>query len=103
MDWFLKVGGINQHSQNAYIERFNKTKRYSAVFPEDLVGTILKNFTNENDIIYDPFMGTGTTAVVSARMNRTWLGSEINEEYCKTTAKRVATEKAQLKIGLMDY
>jgi len=77
-------------------------KDHSAVFPEELVSTILINFTKEHDLIYDPFMGTGTTAVVSARYNRKWIGSEINEEYCKKITKRVAIEKAQLKIGLLD-
>jgi site-specific DNA-methyltransferase (adenine-specific) len=64
-------------------------KNHSAVFPEKLVQTILTNFSNENDIIYDPFMGTGTTAHVSKTMNRRWIGSEINEEYCKTITERV--------------
>ena len=64
-------------------------KNHSAVFPEKLVQTILSNFTNENDIVYDPFMGTGTTAVVSAKLNRHWIGSEINKEYCQTILERV--------------
>lgn len=64
-------------------------KNHSAVFPEKLVETILTNFTDENDIIYDPFMGTGTTALVSKVLNRKWIGSEINEEYCKTITQRV--------------
>jgi len=112
---FEKSNAISRQFANANFERGTLSdiwnikrgkkidKDHSAVFPEDLVGTILKNFTKENEIIYDPFMGTGTTAVVSARMNRQWLGSEINEEYCKTITKRVATEKAQLKMGLMDF
>jgi len=64
-------------------------KNHSAVFPEKLVETILKNFSNENDIVYDPFMGTGTTAYVSSILNRRWLGSEINEDYCKVIENRV--------------
>jgi site-specific DNA-methyltransferase (adenine-specific) len=67
-------------------------KNHSAVFPEKLVETILTNFTNENDIIYDPFMGTGTTALVSKVLNRRWIGSEINEEYCQTITQRVKDE-----------
>ena len=67
-------------------------KNHSAVFPEKLVETILTNFTEENDIIYDPFMGTGTTALVSKELNRRWIGSEINEEYCKTITQRINNE-----------
>ncbi len=68
-------------------------KSHSAVFPEKLVQTILANFSNENDIVYDPFMGTGTPAFVSSRMNRKWIGSEINLEYCKTTTERIKSNE----------
>lgn len=68
-------------------------KNHSAVFPEKLVQTVLTNFTNENDIVYDPFMGTGTTGFVASRMNRKWIGSEINSEYCKTALKRIKSSE----------
>jgi site-specific DNA-methyltransferase (adenine-specific)/modification methylase len=58
-------------------------KGHSAVFPSELVRTILENFSNEGDLIYDPFMGTGTTAVVAKGMKRNYIGSEISEECCK--------------------
>ena len=44
---------------------------------------ILENFSKEEDIIYDPFMGTGTTAIVAKKMNRYYIGSEISSEYCE--------------------
>ena len=65
------------------------TQGHSAVFPEKLVETIITNFSNENDIVYDPFMGTGTTAFVSNLLNRRWLGSEIIPEYCQIINERV--------------
>jgi site-specific DNA-methyltransferase (adenine-specific)/modification methylase len=64
-------------------------KSHSAVFPEKLVETILENFSNEGDIVYDPFMGSGTTAVVSKRMNRKYLGSELSSNYCELVNKRL--------------
>jgi len=67
-------------------------KSHTAVFPERLVGKILRNFTKENDIIYDPFMGTGTTARVCKDMNRNYIGSEISEEYCEIIKKRLAQQ-----------
>jgi site-specific DNA-methyltransferase (adenine-specific)/modification methylase len=54
---------------------------HSAVFPEELVKTIINNFSNEGDLIYDPFMGTGTTAVVAKKLNRNFIGSELTEKY----------------------
>jgi site-specific DNA-methyltransferase (adenine-specific)/modification methylase len=68
-------------------------KNHGAVFPEKLVETILTNFSDENDLIYDPFMGTGTTAKVSSLFNRKWIGSEINKEYCEIINQRVEITK----------
>jgi site-specific DNA-methyltransferase (adenine-specific) len=64
-------------------------KSHGAVFPEKLVSTILENFSDEGDIVYDPFMGSGTTAVVSQKMNRKWLGSELSPNYCELIQKRI--------------
>jgi len=64
-------------------------KSHGAVFPEKLVSTILENFSNEGDIIYDPFMGSGTTGVVSKKLNRKWLGSELSPNYCELIQKRI--------------
>jgi site-specific DNA-methyltransferase (adenine-specific)/modification methylase len=64
-------------------------KSHSAVFPEKLVSTILLNFSNEGDIVYDPFMGSGTTGVVSQKLNRKWIGSELSPKYCELIQKRI--------------
>ena len=64
-------------------------KSHGATFPEELVSTILENFSNEGDIVYDPFMGTGTTAIVSEKMNRKWVGSELSLGYYELVLKRI--------------
>jgi site-specific DNA-methyltransferase (adenine-specific)/modification methylase len=56
-------------------------KKHRATTPEALIEKIILNFTNKHDIIYDPFMGTGTTAKVAIRNDRYYIGSEINEDY----------------------
>ena len=66
-----------------------KNKSHGAVFPEKLVSTILENFSEQGDIIYDPFMGTGTTAVVSKMMGRNFIGSEISTEYIRISEQRL--------------
>lgn len=65
------------------------SKNHGAVFPEELVAKIINNFTNENDIVYDPFMGTGTTAIVCKKLKRKFIGSEISESYIKTINERL--------------
>lgn len=65
------------------------SSEHGAVFPEELVSTILDNFTNEGDVIYDPFMGTGSTAVVCKKLKRKFIGSEISKEYMKVISERL--------------
>jgi site-specific DNA-methyltransferase (adenine-specific)/modification methylase len=69
---------------------------HSAVFPEELVSKIINNFSSENDLIYDPFMGTGTTAVVAKKLGRNYLGSELNETYFELINKRISELEYQL-------
>ena len=62
----------------------------TAVFPEELVQKILENFSEEGDLIYDPFMGTGTTAVVASRMGRNSIGSEISKSLIDVAKMRLS-------------
>jgi DNA modification methylase len=63
---------------------------HPAIFPEQLVQDQIRTWTNEGDVVYDCFMGSGTTAKVSEVMGRRWFGSEISAEYVDLAAKRVA-------------
>lgn len=66
---------------------------HGAVFPEALVEEILKNFSDKGDIIYDPFMGSGTTAVVAKKLERFFIGSEISKSYVEYARKRLSSIK----------
>ena len=68
---------------------------HKAIFPEKFVYKILSNFTNEKDIIYDPFMGTGSTAIVCKKTNRLFIGSDINKNYVDIALQRLQTEKLE--------
>ena len=48
--------------------------------------------------ILDPFLGSGTTAIACERLNRRWIGIEIEEKYCEIAAKRIEKERSQLKL-----
>ena len=52
------------------------------------------------DIILDPFLGSGTTAVACERLGRRWIGIEISKEYCDIAVKRIDLERSQLKLGI---
>ena len=62
---------------------------HPAVFPEQLVNDHIISWSNENDIVYDPFMGSGTTAKMAIKLNRKFIGSEISKEYCELAEKRI--------------
>tara|TARA_Y100000310_G_scaffold331839_1_gene406186 strand:- start:1364 stop:2110 length:747 start_codon:yes stop_codon:yes gene_type:complete len=65
-----------------------KSKNHTAVFPEQLVSTILENFSVAEQVVYDPFMGTGTTGIVAQKMGRYYMGSEISKQYCTLAEKQ---------------
>jgi site-specific DNA-methyltransferase (adenine-specific) len=62
---------------------------HSAAFPSTLPSFFIQAFSNENDLIYDPFMGSGTTAIAAHQLNRRWIGSEISQEYVTLAEKRL--------------
>ncbi len=79
-------------------ERKKGVSNHGATFPQELIETILDNFSKKNDVIYDPFLGTGTTAIVSKRMNRNYIGSEISKEYFQISKKKLKEVGQQLKL-----
>jgi len=62
---------------------------HPAQFPEQLANDHIISWSNEGDLVYDCFMGSGTTAKMSILNNRNWIGSEISSEYCKIIEERV--------------
>lgn len=66
-----------------------KNSEHPAPFPEQLVNDHLITWSNENDIVYDPFAGSGTTPKVSIENNRKWIASEISNEYCNVIERRL--------------
>lgn len=73
-------------------------EKHFAVYPSDLIKTPILCSTDENDIIYDPFMGSGTTAEMSIINNRNYIGSEISSEYCDMINKRIQNVTSQLSM-----
>jgi site-specific DNA-methyltransferase (adenine-specific) len=66
--------------------------------PVELFSQLLGKYTKERDVIFDPFIGSGTTAVACERMGRNYIGVEISEEYCLKARKRV--QEAKDSMGL---
>ena len=62
---------------------------HPAIFPEKLAEDHIISWSNEGDVVYDPFMGSGTTAKMAIKNNRKWIGSEISSDYCNIAEKRL--------------
>jgi site-specific DNA-methyltransferase (adenine-specific) len=62
---------------------------HPAVFPEALVSDHILSWSNEGDIVYDPFIGSGTTAIAAKKLGRNYIGSEISQEYCAIAVGRI--------------
>lgn len=63
--------------------------KHPAIFPEKLANDHIISWSNEGDIVYDPFMGSGTTAKMAKLNKRNWIGSEMSSEYCEIIEKRI--------------
>jgi DNA modification methylase len=69
----------------------NSTERteHPAQYPEELVERIIKAGTNEGDLVLDPFMGSGTTAVVAKKLGRNYVGYETENDFIKIAERRL--------------
>ena len=73
-------------------------ENHGASFPRQLAGQILKNFANEGDRVFDPFLGTGTTAIESHYGGFHFTGCELNQDYFEAAKKRIDIETAQIDM-----
>jgi|TARA_B100000929_G_scaffold231448_1_gene187916 site-specific DNA-methyltransferase (cytosine-N4-specific) len=74
-----------------------KKRNHPAPFPKEIPLRLIKLFSFYGDTIVDPFMGSGTTAVVANQMNRNFVGYEINSQYIKMSKKRLNEENGGLE------
>jgi DNA modification methylase len=95
--------GKNEQSIKAVNGKRNKRSVWSyptaqfpdahfATFPEDLIVDCIKAGCPEGGIVLDPFMGAGTTALVASKLNRKYVGFELNEDYIRIAEKRLQNE-----------
>ncbi len=71
-----------------------------ATFPPDLIRPCILAGSAPNGVVFDPFMGAGTTALVASEYGRRFLGVELNPAYVEIAERRIANEKSQVKMAI---
>lgn len=86
--WTFKTSKNGQEDEIAY--------QHPAIFPIQLVKDHIISWTNPGELIFDPFMGSGTTAKAAVQTERSYLGSEISDEYYNICLKRLETIQKEI-------
>ena len=76
---------------------------HPAQFPEELIERITNGWSNENDVVLDPFMGSGTTAIACINTKRNYIGFELDEGYHRTSLERISNHVKDKQTELFDY
>ena len=89
--WKYKTGGHKSTKDKIAFE-------HPAIFPEKLAYDHIISWSNEGDLVYDPFMGSGTTAKMAIKAKRKYIGSEISKDYIDIAEKRLKDYQSQLRL-----
>lgn len=92
MEWTKSVWTMNPESA--------KKVGHPAPFPVELPYRLIQLYTYTGDIVLDPFMGSGSTAIAALKANRKYVGYEIDPLYKQLAEERIASYKLQLGLGL---
>jgi site-specific DNA-methyltransferase (adenine-specific) len=87
--WRYVVGG-------GFASKDKIAHQHPAIFPEELAQDHIITWSNEGDLVFDPFMGSGTTAKMAILNNRNYIGSDISEEYVELAKQRVTNAHKQI-------
>jgi site-specific DNA-methyltransferase (adenine-specific) len=90
MEWTKSIWTMNAESARRI--------GHPAPFPEELPFRLIQLFSFKNDIILDPFMGSGTTAIASLKSERKYVGYETDIEYIRLAERRLNSIKSQMKL-----
>lgn len=91
----ISMGANKRSVWNVATKPFSEA--HFATFPQDLIIDCIKAGSPVDGIVLDPFMGAGTTALVSSKLNRNYIGFELNPDYIKIAENRLSKELGMFK------
>ena len=92
MEWTKSVWTMNPESAQKV--------GHPAPFPVELPYRLIQLYTYKGDVILDPFMGSGSTAIAALKSDRKYVGYDIDPEYIKLAEERIAPYKLQMSLGI---
>ena len=81
---------------DVFIVNQSKYKSYTYGMPVRIIELLVNNYTDKDNIVYDPFMGSGTTAEACENTRRRWIGSEIDKKYGELVKERMGLSEKEL-------
>ena len=92
MEWTKSVWTMNPESA--------KKVKHPASFPVELPYRLTQLYTFKGDVVLDPFIGSGSTAIAALKSERKYIGYDIDPEYIKIAEERIAPYKLQISLGI---
>lgn len=92
----LTFNNFTKYAMGIWAFPAERNRIHPAPFPEELPWRLIRLFSYIDDVILDPFVGSGTTCVVAEKLNRKWIGIEQNSDYCKISRERIANVPVKL-------
>ena len=80
-----------------YVLKDGRKIHHTAVFPMELAKRVIQTWSNESDVILDPFMGSGTSGIAAVELGRSFIGCELNEDYFTMASERI--EEKNREVG----
>jgi DNA modification methylase len=108
---FMREKGVSvygdYHTKKSYfVTPVNKKEKqlykHPTIKPVDIIENLIINSSKENDVVLDCFMGSGTTGVACKKLNRNFIGMELNEEYFEIAKKRINEEEPN-QTNIFDF
>jgi len=100
--WMFRVGEYKEINDCGVLSTIGAITPKNKVHPTQKSIGVVQRLVEDSSLPHfsclDPFIGSGTTAVACERLNRRWIGIEIEEKYCEIAAKRIENERKQRKL-----
>lgn len=88
-DKLVPKNNIKEFRYDIFNIKHKQIDGFSHGFPEEIINLLIKKYSNEGQIIYDPFMGSGTAQIQAIKNNRKYIGSELSKETYEIQLKRI--------------